>query len=108
MGEAEREHHHTLALHLRAIAYADDLEFARPAPGNAFDGVVDQGARQSMDRGLGIILPNRDQMPILLFHLNAARQQRFQFALGTLHGNRVAFYLDRNTLRQRNRFFSNA
>ncbi len=38
---AEREHDSALALHLGAITDADDFQFAGPALGDTFDGVVD-------------------------------------------------------------------
>ena len=75
-----------LALHFGAIANADDFQFARPALGDAFDGVVDQRPRQPMHRGLRIVLADRHQVAVLLLDLDAGGQMGIQFALGTLHG----------------------
>ena len=63
---------------------------SRPALGDAFDGVVHQRARQAVDRGLRIVLADRDQISVLLLHLDAVGQRRVQLALRTLDGNHVA------------------
>ena len=47
-------------------------------------------------------------MTVLLLHLDALGKRRFQFALGPLNGNRVAFKLDRHTLGNNDRLFSNS
>ena len=40
-----------------------------------------------MDSGLGVVLANRYQIAVLLFHANAARKGSIQLALRPLHGN---------------------
>jgi hypothetical protein len=57
---------------------------------------------------VGIILAYRDEMPVLLLDFNARGQVRVQFAFRTLDSNRVAFNLDRYSLRERDRLFSNS
>src|SRR6202041_823588 len=81
MRVTETEHNHPFTLHLGAVANADDLQFTRPALGDAFDGVVNQGSRQPMYRGLRIILANRNQIPVSLFDDDAGRKSRVQLAL---------------------------
>ena len=108
MREAETEYHCRLALHFRAVANADDLKLTSPTLGDALDGIVDQCACEAMNRGLRIILANRQQVAILLLDLNAPRQFGIQFALGSLHQDRIAFDLYGHTLRDRDRFFSNS
>ena len=65
---AQGEDHRGLALQLGAIADADDFQFAGPALGDTFDRVVDQGAGQSMNSGLRVVLADRDQVAVLLLH----------------------------------------
>src|ERR1700674_1496743 len=108
MRVTETEHHRALALHFGAIADADDFQVPSPSFGDAFDGVVDQGAGQTMDSGLGIIFAHRQEMPVLLLYFDSRGQLRVQLALRTLHGNRVALDFDRNSLRERDRFLSNS
>ena len=69
---AQAEHHRVLALHLGAVADADDFQVARPALGDAFDGVVDQGARQAMHRRLRIVFADRHQVAVFLLDLMPA------------------------------------
>src|SRR5580692_3160495 len=97
-----------LALHLGAIANADDFQVAGPPVGDALDGVVDQGARQAMDSGLRVVLADGDDVPVFLLHLDSGRQRRVQFALGALDQNGVAFNFDRHPFGDRNRLFSNS
>jgi hypothetical protein len=47
-------------------------------------------------------------MPVLLLDFNARGQLRVQLALWTLHRDRVALDFDRNSLGERDRFFSNS
>ena len=108
MRVAEAEHNHPFTLHLSAIADANDFEFARPALGHALNGIVHQGPRQPVHRGLRIILANRHEVPVFLFDLDAGRKSRVQLALRTLHQNSIAFNLDRHPFRDRDRLFSNS
>src|SRR5580658_3041546 len=71
MRVAQAEHYRSFALHLGAIANADDFQFARPALGHAFDRIIDQGARQSVQGSLRIVLANGDEVPVFLLHLDA-------------------------------------
>ena len=61
-----------------------------------------------MHRGLRIVLANRNQVSVLLFHLDPARERRVQLALRSLHGDYIAFNLDRDSLGERYRLFSNS
>ena len=61
-----------------------------------------------MKRGLRIILADGDQVPILLFHLDAGRERRIQLALRTLNEHRIAINFDRDAFRNRDRLFSNS
>src|SRR5215471_12455146 len=78
MRVAQVEHHHALALHFGAVADAHDFQLARPTLGHAFDRVVDQGARQAVQRRLRIILANGNDVSIFLLGLDARRQCRVQ------------------------------
>src|SRR6202522_491119 len=81
VGVAEVKHDHSFTLHLGAVADADNVEFARPAAGDAFHRVVDQSARQAMHRSLRIVLADGDDVAIFLFDLDAGREGRIQLAL---------------------------
>src|SRR6266536_4127644 len=105
---SQREHDRALALHLGAIADADDFQFARPPFGDAFDRVVDKRAGQSVQRRLRIVFAQRDKMAVLLFNLDSARHHSVQLALRSLYRDRVAFNFDRHALRQCDRLFSNS
>ena len=105
---AQGEHHRVLALHFGAVADADDFQVARPSPGDAFHRIVDQRARQAMQRRLGIILAGGDQVAIFLLHGDAGGNARLQLALGSLHGDHVALDLHLHPLRDRDRFFANS
>ena len=96
------------ALHLGAVADADDFQVARPALGDAFDGVVHQRARQSVNRGLRIVLAHGDEVSVFLLHLDAGGKSRVQLALRPLHQYRVAFDFDRHPFGDRDRLFSNS
>src|SRR5437870_3967788 len=104
----QAEYDRALALQFGAVADADNLQLAGPALGHTFNGVVDQSAGQAMKSGLRVIVADRHQMAVLLLHTDARGQLRVQFALGALHGDRAPFDLDRNSLRERNRFSSNS
>ena len=108
MGEAQREHDCAFALHLHAIADADDLEFLLPAVGYAFYGVEYQRARESMYGRLRIILAGSEQMSVLLLELDSARDRCIQLAFGSLHRDQVALDVDLHSTRHRDRFFSNS
>src|ERR1700678_2465881 len=108
MRVTETEHYHPFTLHLRPIADADDLQFAGPAPGHAFHRVVHQSSRQTVHRGLRIILANREQMSIFLFDNDASGQSRIQLAFRPLNQHSIAFDLDRYPFGERDRLFSNS
>jgi len=61
-----------------------------------------------VDRRLRIVLADRDDVSILLLNLDAGRQSRIQFALRSLHQDRIAFDFDRDSLGNRDRLFSNS
>src|SRR6267142_6801185 len=52
MGKAEAEDYHPLAFHFRTITDADNLQFASPALGDAFDSVVHESSGQPVNRRL--------------------------------------------------------
>src|SRR5436309_1770490 len=108
MRVSQAEYNCAFALELGAITDADDFQFAGPAFGDTFHGVIHQGASQSMHSGLGIVLANRDQIAVLLFHTNAARKRRVQLALGPLHSDDVTFDFYRHSLGERDRLSSNS
>ena len=59
---AEGEDHHVLALHLGAVADADDVELLGPAGGDAGDGVEDQRAGQAVEGCLLVVLALGDEV----------------------------------------------
>ena len=88
--------------------HADDFQFARPAFGDALNRVVDQSARQPVQRRLRIVLANRDDDSVLLLDRNAGWQLRIQLALRPLHRDGVAFDFYRHPFGDRDRLFSNS
>ena len=82
---AERENH-LLALHLGAVADADDVELALEAVGDAGHRVGDQAARQAMKlASAGIVgRPLGDEMAVGQLEVDAARERLFQLALRPL------------------------
>ena len=54
-----------------AIADTDNFEVSRPTLGDAINGIVHQGARQAVHRRLRIVLADRDQVAVVLLHLDA-------------------------------------
>src|SRR5882724_10789037 len=100
---SQAEYNCALALELGAITDADDFQFARPAFGYAFHGVIHQGASQPMDSPLGVVLANRHQIPVLLFHANAARKRSIELALRPLYGDNIAFDFYCHSLGERDR-----
>src|SRR5437899_1084093 len=108
MRVSQTEHNRAFALELRAITDADDFQLAGPAFGYPFHGVVHQGASQSVHSRLGVVLANRYQIAVLLFHTNAARERSIQLALRPLHGDNVAFDFYRHSLGERDRLSSNS
>jgi hypothetical protein len=59
---------------------------------------MDQGASQTVHRGLRVVLANGNQVAILLLHLDAARQSSIQFAFWALDGNYIALNIDGHAL----------
>src|SRR6266550_6924477 len=108
MRVSQAEYNCAFALKLGAITDADDFQFAGPAFGNTFHGVVHQRASQAMDSGLGVVLANRYQTAVLLFHTNAARKRSVQLSLRPLHGDNIAFDFYRHSLGERDRLSSNS
>src|SRR5712692_1315619 len=65
-------------------------------------------ARQSVNRRLRIVLAQREQVAILLLHLDAGGKRRVQLAFRSLDLYCVAVKTDRHALRDRNRLFPNS
>src|SRR5208337_2182024 len=104
----QREHYRVFALQFGAIADADDIQFLGRAFGNTFHRVVDQGADQSVHRGLGVVVADNHELAIVGLQLHARRHVRGDFALGTFDPNRVAFDGVGHALGQRDRLLSNS
>ena len=71
-------------------------------------GVIHQRTSEPVQGGLRIVLPQRDNVPILLLNTDPARNRGIQFALGPLHRDQIAFNFDRHALGQCDRLFSNS
>src|SRR5689334_22164734 len=99
----EAEHDHVLALQFGAVPNAYNFQFTRPALGDAFNGVVDQRARQAMHGRMIVILAIGDKVAVLLDELNALREPGFQRALGALHLHDIVRDRDLHALRDRDR-----
>ena len=80
-----------------------------PALGDAFDGVVDQRAGKPVHRGLRIVLADGEQRAILLLDLDPQREVVYPaLPLGPWTSDGVAFDLDRYSLGDGDRLFSNS
>src|ERR1051325_6689025 len=108
MRMAEGEYDHPLALHFRAVSDADDVQFAGPALGDAFDSVVHQSAGEAVNGSLRIVVADGEQFAIFLFHADAAGKRSLQLALGTLHVDYTILDFHRHTLGDGTRLFSNS
>ena len=61
-----------------------------------------------MHRRLRIVFANRNHVPVLLLKLDPARQEGIQLALRSLHQHRISLNIDRNSLGNLDRLFSNS
>ena len=92
---------HLLALQLRAVADADDVEVLAEAFGDAAHGVGDQAARQAVELAELRILAQRLRLQLIAVELEAdARRQRLpQLALRPLHFDGARLDVDLHALR---------
>jgi hypothetical protein len=101
---AQREHH-LLALDLRAVADADDVEVLAEALGDTDDHVVDERPRQPVERAvLALVVGALDHEPaVLLAEGDGLGDGALEGALGTLDRDAVAVDLDLDAARHRDR-----
>ena len=104
---AEREDN-ILALHLRAIADADDIEILLESLGDARDGVRHQGARQTVKCALLFGFTLGDENAVLLFETEFRAAPHVHLALRALHFDRTVLDLHLHSGRHRNYFVSNS
>src|SRR5215469_138107 len=83
-----------LALHFRAIADADDIQFPLEPLGDTLDRICNKGARKPVQSPLRFVFPRRDQMPVLLLELDPAWHGNMHLSLRTLHVNRAVAQLN--------------
>src|SRR5512145_1158931 len=90
-----------LALQLRTIPDADDVEVLPEALGHAANGVRDQTARQSVKLAERGVLLERPCLEVITVHLepDARRQRLPQLALRSLDFHRTGLNVDLDTLR---------
>ena len=108
MRVAQREHHRALALHLGAVADANDLQILGPTVGDAAHRVVDQSARQAMNGAFGFVFASHHDMAVLLCQGHPARQVVRHRALWPFDRHGIAVNRKANALGHWNRLFSNS
>src|SRR5215510_67687 len=104
---AEREMH-LLALQLRTVADADDVELLLESLGDAGHGVGHETPREAVKLAqlLVVTRPLGDERAIVLREEDAGRNRLTQLALRPLHLDRVGRDLDGHAFRNRDRFLT--
>ena len=105
---AQRKNDRSLALHLCAIADADDIQFLGPALGHALDRVENERAGESVKRGVFVGLAVNVKQTILSLEGNAFSDHCRGLPLGAFDQNSLAFDLVLDARWKRDRLFSNS
>ena len=102
MGVANVQHE-LLALHLRPVANADDLEVLREAGGRSDDHVVDERTGEAVQRTVALIIARTldGENTVVLLEDHVLRNLLRQLALGAFHGHNIRF-IDRDCHSGRN------
>src|ERR1700686_876929 len=103
----QREADH-FSLQLGAISAPDDIHFLLEPRRNARNGVGHQGARETMQRGLLVVLADGVQLRTFLLERNSSRQVHAHLALRPLHFDGTRRELNLHARGHGNRFSSNS
>src|SRR5215469_1722611 len=82
-----------LALHFRAIADADDIQFPLEPLGDTLDRICNKGACKPVQSPLRLAFARRNQVTVLLLELDPARHRNMHLPFGALHVNRTVAQL---------------
>src|SRR5450759_2233111 len=101
--------HHLATLQLGAVADADDIELALEALGHACHGVGHEAPAEAVELAEFLVLADGlgEQLAVMDLEGDAGRERLPQFALRALDLDGIAGHVDRDALRDRNRFLSN-
>src|SRR5207253_187157 len=109
MRVAEGENH-LLALELRAVADADDVEVLAEAFGDTADRVRHQAAREAVELAELLVLTQRARVQLIAVDLESdtRRQRLAQLALRALHFDHARLNVNLDALRDGNELLANS